>query len=67
MDKETSIKISSQKVAVDQDYFWNEDMSQCQRGVKYQLMGAGGLPQYREYDGDPFWVKWAALPKHRTN
>ena len=58
-------KISSQGVAVDQNYFWDEDMSRCQRGVKYQLLGKGGMPEYKVYDGDPFWVAYALLPKRR--
>ena len=52
-------------MAVDQNYFWDEDMSRCQRGVKYQLLGKGGMPEYKVYDGDPFWVAYALLPKRR--
>ena len=62
---EPNTKISSQGVAVDQNYFWDEDMSRCQRGVKYQLLGKGGMPEYKVYDGDPFWVAYALLPKRR--
>ena len=60
-----NVKISSQGVAVDQNYFWDEDMSRCQRGVKYQLLGKGGMPEYKVYDGDPFWIAHALLPKRR--
>ena len=60
-----AVTISRYSVAVDQDYFWNEDMSTCRKGGKYQLLGRGGLPEYRVYDGDPFWVAYAPLPKRR--
>ena len=64
-DTTPAVAISRYSVAVDQDYFWNEDMGTCQKGVKYQLLGRGGLPEYRVYDGDPFWVAHAPLPKRR--
>ena len=65
VEPQPNTKISSQGVAVDQNYFWDEDMSRCQRGVKYQLLGKGGMPEYKVYDGDPFWVAYALLPKRR--
>ena len=62
-----NVKINSEgTVAVDQTYFWNEDMGTCPRGVKCQLLGAGGVASYAVYNGkDPFWVAWAPLPKRR--
>lgn len=54
-------------VAVATDYYWNEDMSACPRGVKLQLLGKGGVAVYMEYRGDPFWVGWAPLPKRRPS
>lgn len=54
---------SDQTVAVDREYFFNMDMSKCPRGVKLQLLGAGGVAVYSIYDGDPFWRGWAPLPK----
>ena len=53
--------------AVDPDYYWNEDMRACPRGVKLQLLGKGGVAVYMEYHGDPFWVGWAPLPKRRQS
>lgn len=56
---------SSHEVAIDRAYKWDPDMSQCPRGVKVQLLGAGGVPAYALYDGkDPFWIKWAPLPSN---
>ena len=51
-----NVKINSEgTVAVDQDYYWNEDMSTCPRGVKCQLLGAGGVASYAVHNGkDPF-------------
>lgn len=62
-----NVKLNSDRtVAVDQTYYWNEDMSLCPRGVKCQLLGQGGVAQYATYNGkDPFWVAWAPLPKRR--
>ena len=56
---------ADQTVAVSTDVYWNEDMSACPRGVKCQLLGAGGVAHYRTYNGDPFWQAWAPLPKRR--
>ena len=56
---------ADQTVAVATDVFWNEDMSACPRGVKCQLLGAGGVAYYHTYNGDPFWQAWAPLPKRR--
>lgn len=53
-------------VAVATNYFWNEDMSECPRGVKVQLLGKGGVANYGRYDGkDTFWTHWAPVPKKR--
>jgi hypothetical protein len=49
--------------AVDQDYFW-QPMSTCPRGVKVQLLGAGGVATYGQWNGkDSFWQGWAPVPK----
>ena len=63
-----NIEISTRhNVAVDQNYFWNMDMTACPLHTKVQLYGKGGLPQYGYYDGkNPFWVGWAPLPKVKT-
>jgi hypothetical protein len=62
-----AMKINADKtVAVATDYFWNENMGECPRGVKCQLLGRGGVAIYGQYNGvDPFWVGWAPLPKRR--
>ena len=63
-----NVEINSEgTVAVDQNYYWNEDMSKCPVAVKVQLLGAGGVAQYATYNGkDPFWIAWAPLPKRRA-
>lgn len=50
-------------VAVDPDYFW-QPMDICPRGVKVQLLGAGGVAMYGQFNGkDTFYKAWAPLPK----
>lgn len=57
----------SRDVAVAQDYYWNDNMQECPRGVKVQLLGTGGVATYGQYDGkSEFWVAWAPLPKRRA-
>jgi len=57
---------SDQTVAVSTEVFWNEDMTTCPRGVKVQLLGAGGIALYGTYDGkDPFYLGWAPVPRRR--
>lgn len=52
-------------VAVDPDYYWRP-METCPRGVKVQLLGAGGVALYGQYNGkDTFYKYWAPLPKIR--
>lgn len=53
-------------VAVATDYYTNPDMSQCPRGVKLILIGKGGVGTIAIYDGDPFWIEWAPMPKRGT-
>lgn len=64
-----NVKINSEgTVAVDQNYYWNDDMSTCPIAVKVQLLGAGGVAAYATYNGkDPFWKAWAPLPKRRPS
>jgi hypothetical protein len=53
---------SSNTVAVDREYYW-QPMDTCPRGVKVQLLGAGGVAVYGQYHGkDPWWTHWAPLP-----
>lgn len=48
--------------AVDQGYHW-QPMATCPRGVKVQLLGAGGVAAYGQHDGKQnFWRGWAPLP-----
>jgi hypothetical protein len=52
-------------VAVDRDYFWRP-MQECPMGVKVQLLGAGGVAVYGNWNGnEKFWQGWAPLPKVR--
>jgi hypothetical protein len=54
---------STGAAAVDQNYFW-QPIETCPRGVKVQLLGAGGVAMYGQYNGkDQFYKKWAPLPK----
>lgn len=55
----------SGEVAVADDYYTRTDMENCPRGVKVYLVGQGGVGTLANYDGDPWWVEWAALPKRR--
>lgn len=52
-------------VAVATDYYTSPEMAQCPRGAKCILIGKGGVATISIYDGDPFWVEWAPLPKRR--
>jgi hypothetical protein len=50
---------SARTVAVDREYYW-QPMDTCPRGVKVQLLGAGGVAVYGQYHGkDPWWTHWA--------
>lgn len=56
---------STGTVAVDHNYFWLP-IDTCPRGVKVQLLGAGGVAMYGTYNGkDKFYTHWAPLPKIR--
>lgn len=53
-------------VAVATEVYWIEDMSTAPRGVKLQLLGAGGVAAYGQWDGkNPFWKAWAPVPARR--
>lgn len=65
--REETYRLNSDKsVAVATDYYTNPDMSQCPRGVKLILIGKGGVGTIAIYDGDPFWIEWAPMPKRST-
>ena len=52
-------------VAVDPEYFWRP-MKDCPRGLKVQLLNAGGVAVYGTHDGKVnCWRGWAPLPKIR--
>ena len=61
-----TIKLNTdQTAAVDQSYFW-QPMTTCPLSVKVQLLGAGGVATYGNWDGyNSFWKGWAPLPKKR--
>ena len=65
MSESTHKLNADQTVAVATDVFWNEDMATAPRGTKCQLLGAGGVAYYHTYNGDPFWIGWAPVPKRR--
>lgn len=53
-------------VAVDRAYYW-QPIATCPRGVKVQLLGAGGVAVYGTYNPPrpsekPWWTHWAPLP-----
>jgi hypothetical protein len=57
-------KLNTDKsVAVSYDTFFNEDLSTCPKGVKVQLLGAGGVAVYSQYKGEDFWIGWCPVPK----
>lgn len=65
-DREAPQLNRDQSVAVSPTYTYNEDMTQAPRGVKLILLGQGGVAQLSEYNGDAFWIGWAALPRRAT-
>lgn len=55
---------TTHEVAVSNDTYWNEDMTECPKGVKLQLLGAGGIAMYGTYDGkNKFFIAWCPVPK----
>lgn len=56
---------SDNTVAVSLETFWLDDMASCPRGVKVQLLGAGGCAHYGVYNGDPFYIGWYPVPARR--
>lgn len=63
----TAMHLNANKsVAVADDYYWNENMDECPRGVKVQLLGQGGVAVYAHYTHDDrFFVGWAPVPRRR--
>ena len=52
-------------VAIDRTYYWLP-IATCPLGVKVQLLGAGGVAVYGNYNGkDKWWTHWAPLPTLR--
>ena len=64
-----SFKLSKDgSVAVATDYYWQPIDADTPRGVKLQLLGAGGVAVHGMWDGkNKFWTHWAPLPKVRKN
>lgn len=63
-EQQSAFKISADgEVAVSTVVRLSKDMTSCPRGAKVQLLGAGGVLSYGMYDGDPFWIEWAPLPR----
>jgi len=57
---------SAHTVAIDPNYYW-QPIQTAPRGVKVQLLGAGGVAIYSTYHGDKFFVAWAPLPRIPTD
>jgi len=57
---------STHTAAVATDYYWIPIDEHTPRGVKLQLLGKGGVAQYSNYQGAPFWSHWAPLPKRKA-
>lgn len=58
-----TVKINSERVAVDHSYFW-QPMETCPPHTKVQLLNPGGVAVYGEWNGrDDFWLGWAPRPK----
>jgi hypothetical protein len=56
-----------QTVAVSTHTYWNHNMGTCPRGVTVQLLGAGGVAVYSNYNNENFWCAWCALPRRRKD
>lgn len=60
-----TVKINSDRVAVDHSYFW-QPMETCPPHTKVQLLNPGGCIVYGKWNGrDNYWKGWAPLPKVR--
>ena len=58
-----SYAINTEKtVAVSTETYWKH-INSAPRGVKVQLLGAGGVAIYGTFHGDKFWTHWCPLPK----
>lgn len=55
---------SDRTAAVSTEYYWIPIDENTPRGVKIQLLGAGGVAIYGTYNGrDKFFTHWAPVPK----
>lgn len=60
------MKISSQNVGVDQNYFWRPITAATPRGVKFQVINReAGLPQYGVVSS--WYTHYAPLPKFKPS
>lgn len=68
MSADTGFKLNGDKtVAVATDTYWIPIDKDTPRGVKLQLLGAGGVATYGVYNGDRFWTDWCPVPKRRED
>lgn len=58
---------SDKTVAVAVDTYWIPVDKDTPRGVKLQLLGAGGVAVYANYNGGTFFTHWCPLPKRRDS
>jgi len=67
MDCPMTFKLNKDKsVAVAVDYYWQPIDENTPRGVKIQMLGAGGVAAYGQWNGKKdFWTHWAPLPRTR--
>lgn len=61
-----TVHINNERVAVDQDYYW-QPMSTCPLGSKVQLLNPGGVAVYGKVSNKDIhnYTGWAPLPKRR--
>lgn len=66
---EAGYKINTEgTVAVSTVQYWEPISKDTPRGVKLQLLGAGGVGIYGMWDGkNPFFTHWAPMPKRRVS
>lgn len=56
---------NDRSAAVSTEYYFDDNMSTCPKGVKCLLLGAGGVATISEYHGDPFWISWFPMPRRK--
>jgi hypothetical protein len=66
-DVSAPVTITAQNASVDASYYWRE-ISDCPVNSKVQLLGAGGLPQYGQWDEkNGLYIAWVPMPKRKLH